>query len=93
MVCTSGVLFGASYIAASNLIGIWAVQVYADRPSAGFGAAFFTLAAGFMVGPTLAGIGSANFDRTLPFYVAGGVIAASVLSLPRGRSADGEFIT
>jgi predicted MFS family arabinose efflux permease len=93
VVCTSGVLFGASYIAASNLIGIWAVQVYADRPSAGFGAAFFTLAAGFMVGPTLAGIGSANFDRTLPFYVAGGVIAASVLSLPRGRSADGEFIT
>ncbi len=50
----SGVVFGAAFILVTGLYGIWSVNVFNDRPAAGFGATFFLISAGQLVGPTVA---------------------------------------
>ncbi|GGK22991.1 MFS transporter [Salinarimonas ramus] len=55
LVLAAGALYGAAFILVTGLYGIWSVNVFNDRPSAGFGATFFLISAGQLVGPALAG--------------------------------------
>jgi predicted MFS family arabinose efflux permease len=53
---TSAIVFGATFILITGLFGIWSVRVFHNRPSAGFGATFFLISAGQLVGPALSGM-------------------------------------
>ncbi|MGB3149004.1 MAG: MFS transporter [Paracoccaceae bacterium] len=51
----SGALFGAAFNLLSASLGLWAMQIYRGRSSAGFGLTFLTLSAGQFVGPLVVG--------------------------------------
>ena len=74
----SGALFGAAFILTTGLFGIWSMNVFPDRPSAGFGAAFFLISAGQMLGPPLGGYCADHFGLTVTFAasLAAGIVAA-----------------
>ena len=66
----SGILFGASFIAITALLGIWSVYVFSDRPSAGFGATFFLISLGQFIGPMFAGFVGAEIGLPLLFLLS-----------------------
>lgn len=79
----SAVLFGATFIAATALLGVWSVRVFHDRPSAGFGATFLVITFGQMVSPTLAGWLVGEVGLQMVFWVAAVVAAATALLAPK----------
>jgi len=66
----SGALFGGAFILVTGLYGIWSMHVFQDRPSAGFGATFFLISAGQMVGPIIGGVVADHFGLVLTFTLA-----------------------
>ena len=55
MVFASAALFGSTYIMLTGVVLVWSVTVFRERPSAGLGAGFLSIAIGQMVGSPLAG--------------------------------------
>lgn len=78
----SAVLFGASFINLMGVIGVWSMNVFHDRPSAGFGAAFFLVSFGQLIGPTAFAILAGLSSLTAAFYVAATITVATALITP-----------
>ncbi|MTI84453.1 MAG: YbfB/YjiJ family MFS transporter [Firmicutes bacterium] len=66
----SAMAFGGSFILIAGLFGIWSVNVFNERPSAGFGATFFLISVGQLVGPTLAGLIAGRHGLVPVFFLA-----------------------
>lgn len=79
----SGLVFGAGFILVTGLFGIWSVHVFHDRPSAGFGATFFLISGGQLVGPALAGLVASHAGLAHAFLGAAAGCAVAVLLGPR----------
>lgn len=81
-VLASGAAFGATFILATGLYGIWSVNLFNDRPAAGFGATFFLISAGQLVGPTAAGALAAAVSLEAAFYAAAAIGLAGTALRP-----------
>lgn len=66
----SSLFFGGIFILTTAFIGIWSIYVFYDHPSAGFGATFFILSLGQMVGPYFFGIVAEQYNLSMVFYIA-----------------------
>lgn len=78
-----GALFGATFILVTGLYGIWSVNVFNDRPAAGFGATFFLISAGQLIGPTLAGAIAGLATLESAFWAAAVLGLATATIRPR----------
>ncbi|WP_052341232.1 MFS transporter [Salinarimonas rosea] len=80
LVLAGAAVYGAAFILVTGLYGIWSVNVFNDRPSAGFGATFFLISAGQLVGPALAGAAADEVGLPAAFFAAAAVgLAVAVL--------------
>jgi predicted MFS family arabinose efflux permease len=86
-VYASAAAFGASYVAISGLVLLWAVRVFAARPSAGIGAAFLLLAAGQVAGAPVAGGLAAAVGLGPTFAAFAGASALALVLCPRSAVA------
>lgn len=85
IVLVAGALFGATYIALSGVLLIWATRTYAARPALGVGLAFFMIAAGQAVGAPLVGIVSGAVSLAGAFVLCALVgLAGACVRGPRG---------
>lgn len=82
-VLVSGALFGGAFILVTGLFGIWSMHVFHDRPSAGFGATFFLISAGQMIGPPIGGYWADLFGLQATFLAAALLSAAGAFLGPR----------
>ena len=82
-VLASGALFGGAFILITGLFGIWAMHVFQDRPSAGFGATFFLISAGQMIAPPIGGLWVDLFGLPSMFLVTAVVSAAGAFLEPK----------
>ncbi len=80
---TSGAIFGASFILLTGLFGIWSINVFPDRPAVGFGATFFLISAGQLIGPAVAGLLAAKTSMAVAFQVAAVTCCLTTLLGPR----------
>ena len=71
----SAALFGTTYIMLTGILLVWSVGVFAEQPSAGLGISFLLLAAGQVLGSSLAGILAGAIDLRMTFLVFAGVAA------------------
>lgn len=85
-VLSSAVLFGAAFIAVTAVLGLWSINVFHDRPSAGFGATFFLLSAGQLIGPSAFALISGWLGLAAAFHVAAALMGTAILLRPRGAS-------
>lgn len=83
VVGTSAVLFGATFIAATALLGVWSVRVFHDRPSAGFGATFLVITVGQMISPAFAGWLVDEIGLESVFWIAAAVALVPMFLAPR----------
>lgn len=83
LVFASAMAFGATFILITGLFGIWSVHVFNDRPSAGFGATFFLISAGQLIGPTMAGVIAGWWGMPAAFQLAAIACLGTVLLGPR----------
>jgi predicted MFS family arabinose efflux permease len=79
----SAVAFGASYIALTGVLLVWATRVFPDRVASGVGRAFLAVAAGQAVGSLLAGSGVQNLSTTTVFVTCAVVTALGAALAPR----------
>ncbi|MGM0433300.1 MAG: MFS transporter [Pseudomonadota bacterium] len=79
----SAMVFGATFIMITGLFGIWSVNLFQQRPSAGFGVTFFLISAGQLVSPTIAGLLAGEWHMGIPFLLAGGLCAGTALLGPQ----------
>ena len=86
VVLVSAVLFGAAFIFAMGIVGVWSISVFYDRPSAGFGAAFFLVSLGQFVGPTAFALVASSSSLETAFYVSAAIMGATALVRPRTAS-------
>lgn len=79
-IAASAVVFGAAFILVTGELGVWSVYVFADRPSAGFGATFLMFAFGALVGPAVAGLAAAQLGLAPVFHATAalGVVMAAL---------------
>lgn len=80
----SGVLFGAAYFAATACLGMWSLRLFPDRPAAGFGATYFLISVGQLVGPFPAGLLAETAGLEVAFY-AGAALTFATLVFVRPR--------
>lgn len=66
----SAAVFGAGFIAVTGIVGVWSINVFYERPSAGFGAAFFLISAGQLIGPAAFGLLAERTSLVTAFYAA-----------------------
>lgn len=69
-IMVSAVVFGSGFIAVTGIVGVWSINVFYERPSAGFGAAFFLISAGQLVGPAAFGLLAEQTSLVTAFYAA-----------------------
>ena len=80
----AGAVFGASYIALTGVVLVWATRLYPDRASFGVGLAFFMIAVGQAVGAPLVGLLADRTSVGVTFVACAAVaLAGSLLTLPR----------
>ena len=78
----AGAVFGASYIALSGVVLVWATRLYPTRASLGVGLAFFMIAAGQAAGAPLVGLLADRTGIAFTFSVCAVLaLAGSLLSL------------
>lgn len=82
-VYASGLLFGGTFILITGLFGIWSVNVFQERPSAGFGATFFLISAGQLVGPAAAGLAADRIGLPATFLISAAACCAIIAVGPR----------
>lgn len=85
-VLASAILFGAAFIFAMGIIGVWSISVFYDRPSAGFGAAFFLVSLGQFVGPAAFALVASVSILETAFYMSAAIMGATALIQPRNIS-------
>ena len=86
LVSVSAVLFGSSFIIVTALYGMWSMQLFPERPSAGFGWTFFLISIGQFVGPLIGGDVAEKFGGQFLLLVAAGI--AVLAGLIRAKSAQ-----
>ena len=84
VVLASAVLFGASYVALSGILILWAARLEPDRAATAVAATFLLLSAGQLVGATLTGLLIDHAGWTASFLAA--AVGALVIA-PVARSA------
>lgn len=86
----SAALFGSSYIMLTGVILVWAVAVFAERPSAGIGAAFLMIAAGQVAGSPVAGAlaGATSLKTAFMMFAGLAVLTAAIKARPNGTAAS-----
>jgi predicted MFS family arabinose efflux permease len=85
--------FGATYIALSGMLLLWATRLFPDRASYGVGLAFLLVAVGQAVGSPLAGAGVETLTLPGVFVACAAVTGASALLVaptPRTARCDGS---
>ena len=85
----SAAVFGASYIALTGVVLVWAVRVWPGEPSRGVGTGFLALAVGQAAGAPALGIGLDHLGSATTFSLAAAVavVAAAMAREPRPRPA------
>lgn len=86
-IAVSAVLFGGSYFVLTAVFGLWSVRIFPDRPSAGFGATFFVLSLGQLVGPALGGAIADLSGLEAAFYAGAALTLLSFPFAPRDELA------
>jgi predicted MFS family arabinose efflux permease len=80
----AGAVFGASYIALTGVVLVWATRLYPHRASFGVGLAFFMIAVGQAIGAPLVGLLADGTSVAATFYACAAVaLAGSLLTLGR----------
>jgi predicted MFS family arabinose efflux permease len=80
----AGAVFGASYIALTGVVLVWATRLYPHRASFGVGLAFFMIAVGQAIGAPLVGLLADGTSVAATFYGCAAVaLAGSLLTLGR----------
>lgn len=69
-IIVSATVFGAGFIAVTGIVGVWSINVFYERPSAGFGVAFFLISAGQLIGPAAFGLLAERTSLVTAFYAA-----------------------
>ncbi len=67
-VVTAAAVFGASYIAITGVVLVWATRLYPGEAAFGVGLSFFMIAAGQAIGAPLVGAGADRFGLPSVFY-------------------------
>lgn len=81
----SGVMFGAAYFAVTACLGMWSLRLFPDRPAAGFGATYFLISVGQLIGPFPAGLLAEAASLEVAFYVGAALTFATLVFVrPRG---------
>ena len=75
----AGAVFGASYIALTGVVLVWATRLYPHRVSFGVGSAFFMIAVGQAVGAPLVGFLADRTSVATTFFVCAAVALAGAL--------------
>ncbi len=79
----SAAYFGGAFIAVTGIYGVWSMNVFAERPSAGFGTTFLLISVGQFAGP-FAGGHLANLVGTDLLFAAAAVVGLICLGfLPK----------
>jgi predicted MFS family arabinose efflux permease len=89
-VLVSATLFGAAFIFATGMIGLWSIGVFRDRPSAGFGAAFFLLSLGQFFGPAAFAVMASLSSLEAAFFASAAIMGATALIRPPADPGSGE---
>lgn len=80
----AGAVFGASYIALTGVVLVWATRLYPRSASFGVGLAFFMIAVGQAVGAPLVGLLADGTSIAVTFYGCAVVaLLGSLLTVPR----------
>ncbi len=87
-IIVSGIVFGASFIFVTGLLGVWSLRVFVERPSAGFGATLLIFTFGAMIGPLAGGSLSPALGREGVFVLVAGLTLVPCL-LPVRAFAGG----
>ncbi len=82
-ILTSAILFGATFIIVTVMLGVWSVNVFHERPSAGLGAQTFVAAIGQVVGPFTMGLIAGRLGLLPVFLLAAALAGATTLIRPR----------
>ena len=83
----SGFMFGAAYFAATACLGMWSLRLFPDRPAAGFGATYFLISVGQLIGPFPAGLLAEAAGLERAFYVGAALTFATLVFVrPRGET-------
>ncbi|MDQ3648635.1 MAG: MFS transporter [Actinomycetota bacterium] len=86
----SGALFGAAYFTATGYLGIWSLQVFDERPAAGFGATYFLISVGQLVGPLPAGLLASGVGLESAFYLGAALTLSTWLFIGRRGNEAGD---
>lgn len=89
-VLVSATFFGAAFIFVTGIIGVWSIGVFYDRPSAGFGAAFFLLSLGQFVGPAAFAVVASLSSLEAAFYASAAIMGATTLIRPPADPGSAE---
>jgi predicted MFS family arabinose efflux permease len=84
----SALLFGAAYNAAVAVQAIWAVHVFAERPSLGLSAAMGANGLGLTLGPLGAGLLAGPLGIGAVLAIGAATVAAAALTAPREEFAS-----
>jgi len=88
----SAALFGMTFILITGMLGVWSINVFEDRPAAGFGATFLVITLGQMIGPAISGTGAAVIGLPSMFLISAAAAVLTVFLVPlediRAMSAD-----
>lgn len=82
-VMLSGAIFGATFIIVTAVFGIWSMQVFEDRPSAGFGLTFLLISIGQLIGPIGAGFLAEAIGMGTVFWLSALLLVITSLFAPR----------
>jgi predicted MFS family arabinose efflux permease len=76
VVATAAAVFGATYIAITGVVLVWATRLYPGEAAFGVGLAFFMIAAGQAIGAPLVGAGADQFGLSPAFYLCAAIALA-----------------
>ena len=78
----SAAMFGMTFILITGMLGVWSVNVFEDRPAAGFGATFLVITLGQMIGPALSGSGAAAMGLPPMFLASAATVTLIAFLVP-----------
>ncbi len=93
LIMLSGGIFGATFILVTAVFGIWSMQVFEDRPSAGFGVTFFLISVGQLIGPVLAGALAEGVGLAMVFWLTAGICGGLVVLAPTLKAVNTAGVT
>jgi predicted MFS family arabinose efflux permease len=85
IIIISAILFGAIFIMITGLLGVWSINVFSRHPSLGFGATFFLITAGQLMGPSIMGLIATITNLTTTFYIAAAMTGMLIFIRPHTK--------